>query len=166
MRIISTAVCCSVLLLPAAAIAADNSTASATMHVSLEVVKSCTLNANDLNFSRHGTDEAGEIEARTQVDIVCTNGTPFTLSATSSDSSENGTFWLKPENGETGAQKIAWKLFADEGKQTQITGTGGLTDTGNGMKQEETLYGVIDAGALTTAQAGTYSDDVTLNLEY
>ncbi|HAS1787168.1 MULTISPECIES: Csu type fimbrial protein [Enterobacter] len=165
MRIIPTVVCCSVLLLPAAAIAAD-STASATMHVSLEVVKSCTLNANDLNFSRHGSDETSEIQAKTQVDIVCTNGTPFTLSATSNDSSENGTFWLKPDNGETGAQKIAWKLFADEGKQTQITGTDGLTDTGNGMKQEETLYGVIDAGALTAAQAGTYSDDITLNLVY
>ena len=165
MRIIPTVACCSVLLLPAAAIAAD-STASATMHVSLEVVKSCTLNANDLNFSRHGSDETSEIQAKTQVDIVCTNGTPFTLSATSNDSSENGTFWLKPDNGETGAQKIAWKLFADEGKQTQITGTDGLTDTGNGMKQEETLYGVIDAGALTAAQAGTYSDDITLNLVY
>ncbi|MDE4080738.1 MULTISPECIES: spore coat U domain-containing protein [Enterobacter cloacae complex] len=165
MRIIPTVVCCSVLLLPAAAIAAD-STASATMHVSLEVVKSCTLNANDLNFSRHGSDETSEIQAKTQVDIVCTNGTPFTLSATSNDSSENGTFWLKPDNGETGAQKIAWKLFADEGKQTQITGTDGLTDTGNDMKQEETLYGVIDAGALTAAQAGTYSDDITLNLVY
>ena len=165
MKIISTAVCCSALLLPAAAIAAD-STASATMHVSLEVVKSCTLKANDLNFSRHGSDETNEIQAKTQVDIVCTNGTPFTLSATSSDSSENGTFWLKPENGETGAQKIAWKLFADESKQTQITSTDGLTDTGNGMAQEETLYGVIDAGALTTAQAGAYSDDVTLNLVY
>ena len=133
MKIIPTVVCCSVLLLPAAAIAAD-STASATMHVSLEVVKSCTLKANDLNFSRHGSDESSEIQAKTQVDIVCTNGTPFTLTATSNDG-ENGTFWLKPENGDTGAQKIAWKLFAD-------------------------------AGALTTAQAGTYSDDITLKLEY
>lgn len=105
MRIIPVVVCCSVLLLPAAAIAAD-STTSATMHVSLEVVKSCTLKANDLNFSRHGSDESSEIQAKTQVDIVCTNGTPFTLSATSNDSSDNGTFWLKPENGETGAQKI------------------------------------------------------------
>ena len=165
MRIIPVVVCCSVLLLPAAAIAAD-STTSATMHVSLEVVKSCTLKANDLNFSRHGSDESSEIQAKTQVDIVCTNGTPFTLSATSNDSSDNGTFWQKPENGETGAQKIAWKLFADEGKQTQITSTDGLTDTGNGMEQQETLYGVIDAGALTTAQAGAYSDDVTLNLVY
>lgn len=165
MRIIPVVVCCSVLLLPAAAIAAD-STTSATMHVSLEVVKSCTLKANDLNFSRHGSDESSEIQAKTQVDIVCTNGTPFTLSATSNDSSDNGTSWLKPENGETGAQKIAWKLFADEGKQTQITSTDGLTDTGNGMEQQETLYGVIDAGALMTAQAGAYSDDVTLNLVY
>ncbi|EOI2493997.1 MULTISPECIES: Csu type fimbrial protein [Enterobacter] len=165
MKIISTVICCSSLLLPAAAIAAEG-TASATMHVSLEVVKSCTLKANDLNFSRHGSDESSEIQAKTQVNIVCTNGTPFTLSATSNDSSENGTFWLKPDNGETDAQKIAWKLFADEGKQTQITSTDGLTDTGNGMEQEKTLYGVIDAGALMTAQAGAYSDDVTLNLVY
>ena len=91
---------------------------------------------------------------KTQVDIVCTNGTPFTLTATSPDG-ESGTFWLKPENGETGAQKIAWKLFADEGKQKQINETTGLDDTGNGAEQEETLYGVIDAGALTTAQQGT-----------
>lgn len=162
MKFIPTVLCCSTLLLPAAALAAD----SATMHVSLEVMKSCSLKANDLNFSQHGSDEAGQIEARTTVDIVCTNGTPFTLTATSSDNTDNGTFWLKPENSEAGAQKIAWKLFADEGKQKQITSTQGLDDTGNGMEQEETLYGVIEAGALATAQAGIYSDDITLNLEY
>lgn len=166
MKIIPTAVCCSALLLPAAAIAAD-STKTAMMHVSLEVVKSCTLKANELelNFSRHDLNESGEIQAKTQVDILCTNGTPFSLTATSNDG-KNGNFWLKPENGEPGAEKIAWKLFADEGKQTQITETTGLEDTGNGEELEETLYGVIDAGVMKTAQAGTYSDDITLKLEY
>lgn len=104
MKIIPTLVSCSVLLLPAAAIAAD-STASATMHVSLEVVKSCTLKANDLNFSRHGSDESSEIQAKTQVDIVCTNGTPFTLTATSNDG-ENGTFWLKPETAKRARRRL------------------------------------------------------------
>lgn len=165
MRIISAIVCGSIYLLPVVANSADN-TETASMHVSLEVVKSCTLNANDLNFSRHSSDEAGEIKASTQVDIICTNGTPFTLFAGSSDATENGTFWLKPENNEAGAKNIAWKLYADEGKKAQITSIQGLTDTGTGSRQTETLYGVIDAGALTTAQAGTYADDVTLNLVY
>ncbi|EKZ5287282.1 spore coat protein U domain-containing protein [Klebsiella aerogenes] len=165
MKIISAIVCSSLCLLSVVANSADN-TETASMHVSLEVVKSCTLNANDLNFSRHGSDETVEIKASTQVEIICTNGTPFTLFAASRDASENGTFWLKPENNEAGIKNIAWKLYADEGKKSQITSIQGLTDTGTGSKQIENLYGFIDSGALTTAQAGTYADDVTLNLVY
>ena len=164
MKIIPIAITSALFLLPGTAISAE--TATATMHVSLEVVKSCTLKANDLSFSRHSSDEAGEIEASTRLNITCTNGTPFTLSAYSSDTTENGTFWLKPENTGTGAQSIAWKLYADENKQTQVTSSQGLTGTGNGQEQSESLYGVIEAGALAAAQAGAYSDDVTLNLVY
>lgn len=164
MKIIPFAITSALFLLPVTALCAE--TATATMHVSLEVVKSCTLKANDLSFSRHSSDEAGEIQASTQLSVICTNGTPFSLSAYSSDGSENGTFWLKPENTGTGAQSIAWKLYADENKQTQVTNSQGLTGTGNGQEQSESLYGVIEAGALATAQAGAYSDDVTLNLVY
>lgn len=164
MKIIPLVFSGALLLLPVSALSAE--TATATMHVSLEVVKSCTLKASDLNFSRHRSDEAGEIQASTQLNVTCTNGTPFTLSAHSSDNTENGTFWLKPENTSTGAQSIAWKLYADENKQTQVTSSQGLTGTGNGQEQSETLYGVIEAGALASAQAGTYSDNVTLNLVY
>lgn len=165
MKLVPALFCCATLLLPATVMSADT-TATATMHVTLEVVKSCTINANDLNFSRHSSDETAEIQASTQLNVTCTNGTPFTLSALSRDTSENGTFWLKPDDSGSGAQSIAWKLYADENKQTQITGSEGLTGTGNGQEQSETLYGVIEAGALATAQAGSYSDEITLNLVY
>lgn len=143
-----------------------DSTATATMHVSLEVLKSCTLQANDLNFASHGSDESSEINATTQLSLLCTNGTPFTLSASSSDSESDGTFWLKPEDSSTGAQTIAYKLYADESKATPVNASGGIEGTGTGQAQSETLYGVIKAGALARAKAGLYSDDVTLNLVY
>ncbi|MEG5548982.1 spore coat protein U domain-containing protein [Enterobacter wuhouensis] len=164
MKLLPTLFTGALVLLPVTAMSAE--TVTATMHVTLEVVKSCTLKANDLSFSRHSSDEAGEIQASTQLNVTCTNGTPFTLSAYSSDNSDSGTFWLKPENNGSGAQSIAWKLYADENKQTQVTNSQGLTGTGNGQEQSETLYGVIEAGALAAAQAGTYTDDVTLNLVY
>lgn len=143
-----------------------DSPATATMHVSLEVLKSCTLEANDLNFASHGSDESSEINATTQLSVLCTNGTPFSLTAASSDSKSDGTFWLKPEDSSAGAQSIAYKLYADAGKKTPVTASGGIEGTGNGQEQLETLVGIIEAGALTQAKAGLYSDDVTLNLVY
>ena len=143
-----------------------DSTATTTMHVSLEVLKSCTLQASDLNFSRHGSDESSEINASTQLSVLCTNGTPFALSAASSDGDSDGTFWLKPEDSSIGAQNIAYKLYADESKKTPVNAIGGIEGTGTGQAQSETIVGVIEAGALTNAKAGLYSDDVTLNLVY
>ena len=143
-----------------------NSSATATMHVSLEVLKSCTLQANDLNFASHGSDEASEINATTQLSVLCTNGTPFTLSAASSDSESDGTFWLKPEDTSINAQNIAYRLYADESKKTPVNANGGIEGTGTGQAQSETLVGVIEAGALNNAKAGPYSDNVTLNLVY
>ncbi|MEX3021402.1 spore coat U domain-containing protein [Kluyvera sp. STS39-E] len=144
---------------------ADGS-ATATMHVTLEVLKSCTLQANDLNFASHGSDESSEINATAQLSVLCTNGTPYTLSAASSDSETDGTFWLKPEDSTTGAQTIAYKLYADESQATPVNASGGIEGTGTGEAQSETIYGVIKAGALTKAKAGLYSDNVTLNLVY
>lgn len=143
-----------------------NSSATATMRVSLEVLKSCTLQANDLNFASHGSDEASEINAMTQLSVLCTNGTPFTLSAASSDGESDGTFWLKPEDSRINAQNIAYRLYADESKKTPVNASGGIEGTGTGLPQSETIVGVIEAGALTNAKAGLYSDNVTLNLVY
>lgn len=151
-------------IIPHAALA--DSPATATMHVSLEVLKSCTLQANDLNFASHGSDESSEINTSTQLSVLCTNGTPFTLSAASSDGDSDGTFWLKPEDSSIGAQNIAYKLYADESKKTPVNASGGIEGTGTGQTQSETIVGVIEAGALTNAKAGLYSDDVTLNLVY
>lgn len=159
------AVCLTLSTLFAPQLWAD-STTSATMHVTLEVLKSCTLQANDLNFSRHGSDETSEIQASTQLSVQCTNGTPFSLSAASADGDQDGTFWLKAEDSSLSAQHIAYKLYADESKKTPVNASGGLEGTGNGQSQSETLYGVIEAGALAQAKAGLYSDDVTLNLVY
>ena len=143
-----------------------DSSATATMHVSLEVLKSCPLQTNALNFASHGSDESREINTTTQLNVLCTNGTPFNLSAASSDSESDGTFWLKPEDSSLGAQNIAYKLYADESKKTPVNATGGIEGTGTGQTQSETIVGVIEAGALTNAKAGLYSDDVTLNLVY
>lgn len=154
------------LALFSARLLAADSPATATMHVSLEVVKSCTLRANDLNFSRHSSDETSDIRASTQLNITCTNGTPYRLSAQSQDGNGEGTFWLKPDETGASAQNIAYKLYADENQQTQVTSWQGIAGTGTGQEESATLYGVIEAGALVAARAGTWADDVTLNLVY
>lgn len=74
MKLAPALFCCATLLLPARVMSADT-TATATIHVTLEVVKSCTINASDLNFSRHRSDETAEIQASTQLNVTCTNGT-------------------------------------------------------------------------------------------
>jgi hypothetical protein len=102
------------------------------------------LKANDLNFSRHGSDESSEIQAKTQVDIVCTNGTPFTLTG----HQQRRRKWnLLAEAGKRrhGRAEDCVETFADEGKQTQITGTNGWTIPATVRNRKKRQYGVIDA---------------------
>ena len=141
---------------------ADDNT---SMHVTLEVMKSCSLSASDMDFAQRSSADTSEITASSELNIACTKGTPWKLTADSADQA-SGTFYLHPSSGMTDATNIAYKLYSDASKSQQITSADGPESTGTGTVQNQTLYGVIEANALTTAVAGQYDDDVNLYLTY
>lgn len=161
MKVKNIAYACALAVISFANQADDNT----SMHVTLQVMKSCSLSASDMDFSRHSSADTSEITASSELSITCTKGTPWKLTADSADQA-NGTFYLHPSSDMTDAANIAYKLYSDVSKSEQITSTDGLESTGTGTLQNQTLYGVIEANALTSAVAGQYDDDVNLYLTY
>jgi spore coat protein U-like protein len=161
MKVKNIAYACALAVISFANQADDNT----SMHVTLQVMKSCSLSASDMDFSRHSSADTSEITASSELSITCTKGTPWKLTADSADQA-NGTFYLHPSSDMTDAANIAYKLYSDASKSKQITSTDGLESTGTGTLQNQALYGVIEANALTSAVAGQYDDDVNLYLTY
>ncbi|MEN3754740.1 spore coat protein U domain-containing protein [Mangrovibacter sp. SLW1] len=55
---------------------ADDNT---SMHVTLEVMKSCSLSASDMDFAQRSSADTSEITASSELNIACTKGTPGNL---------------------------------------------------------------------------------------
>lgn len=151
-----------VLVMPMALTAhAEDGSTSANMHVTLEVLKSCAVSAEDMNFGKHASSETDELTADSTVTVICTSGTEYKLNATSANGGSNA-FTLV-----SGNSSVAYNLYADDAKTQQVTSTTPIENmTGTGNEQEITLYGKIASGALALVPAGTYEDDVTLQVTY
>ncbi len=146
------------LVLPAYA---QDGSATANMHVTLEVLKSCAISAEDMDFGQHASSETGELTADSTVKVTCTSGTDYKLNATSTKGGEDA-FTLV-----SGSSSVAYNLYTDNAKTQQVTSTTPIDNmTGTGNEQEITLYGKIASGALAQVPAGTYEDDVTLQVTY
>lgn len=140
---------------------ADDGSTSANMHVTLEVLKSCAVSAEDMNFGKHASSETEKLTADSTVTVTCTSGTEYKLNATSTNG-EADTFILKSESNQ-----IAYHLYADNNEEQEVTSTTAIENQkGTGSAQEITLYGRIASGALAQVPAGTYEDIVTLQVTY
>lgn len=140
---------------------AEDGSTSANMHVTLEVLKSCAVSAEDMNFGEHASSETAELTADSTVTVTCTSGTEYKLNATSANGGADA-FTLV-----SGSSSVAYNLYADDAKKQQLTSTTPIEKmTGTGSEQKITLYGKIASGALAQVPAGTYEDDVTLQVTY
>ncbi|HAU5602948.1 TPA: spore coat protein U domain-containing protein [Citrobacter koseri] len=139
-------------------LAAQDTTTSASMQVTLEVLKSCSFRADKMDFGQHGSDEGKGISASSTLYVNCTKNTPFSITTASSDLS------MQPVNGE--GDKVNFELYTDQNDSSPVTNTSALSGTGTGEAQMLTLWGKVPAAELAKASAGKYQANITLNMLY
>ena len=139
------------------AVAAQDQTTT-TMEVTLEVLKSCKFTADKMDFGRHKSDEGNSLQASSNLNIVCTKNTPFSITTASSDLS------MKPVSGE--GEKVNFELYTDNSNSSPVSNSAALSGTGTGEAQTLTLWGKVPATELAKASAGKYQGYVTLNMLY
>ncbi len=88
------------ILFSSAAFADTTETATADMHVSLTVEKSCQISVGDMDFGSHPSD-TGQLTVTSQANVTCTNGTEYQLSSAS-----DHTYEMANDNGDTVAYTI------------------------------------------------------------
>ncbi|WP_407579582.1 Csu type fimbrial protein [Citrobacter koseri] len=151
----------SVLFLPLEiqqAFATQDTTTTANMQVTLEVLKSCSFSADKMDFGRRGSGEGKGISASSTLYVNCTKNTPFSITTASSDLS------MQPVSGD--GEKVNFELYTDQNDSSPVTNTSALSGTGTGEAQTLTLWGKVPAAELAKASAGKYQANVTLNMLY
>ncbi|HID2487121.1 spore coat U domain-containing protein [Escherichia coli] len=128
------------------------------MEVTLEVLKSCKFTADKMDFGQHKSDEGNSLQASSNLNIVCTKNTPFSITTASSDLS------MKPVSGE--GEKVNFELYTDNSNSSPVSNSAALSGTGTGEAQTLTLWGKVPATELAKASAGKYQGYVTLNMLY
>lgn len=154
-RPLAALICTSVLAMSGNVFSAESTT---TMDVSLVITAGCGITASEMVFPQPTAVE--ELHAIAQVNITCTEGTPFEIGldagANSADVAarqmqdaatlETITYSIY----QTGAHVVVWG-------NTQGVNT--VADTGNGFVQQFSAYGEVPVPAAFPS-AGTYTDTV------
>ncbi|EFB5232197.1 spore coat U domain-containing protein [Escherichia coli] len=132
--------------------------AQANMQVTLEVLKSCSFTADKMDFGQHKSDEGKDIETSSNLNVVCTKNTPYSITTANSDLS------MQPTKGD--GEKVNFALYSDKNNSTPLNNTTALSGTGTGAVQTLTIWGKVPATELAKASAGKYQANVTLNMMY
>ncbi|WP_034160900.1 Csu type fimbrial protein [Sphingomonas sp. ERG5] len=158
------------LALPALLIAAPAfaDTDTDTLNVTANVVASCSITSTSTLAFGSVTQSATNIDNTGSVDLICTNTTPWFLSAAAGTNASGAQNRMKHA---TLAQFLNYDIYSDTGRATPfptVAGTLGAGNTGGagtGTTQTVTVYGRIPAGQ-TLPSPGSYTDTVTMTVTY
>jgi spore coat protein U-like protein len=137
---------------------------SATFRVSANVQATCDVRATDLNFGQFNAQSANALNATTQVTVMCTPQTTFSVGLNAGTSPGATVNQRKMVNG---ASTLNYQLFQDSARQKiwgTTAGTDTLTGVGTGLDQDLTVFGAIPAAQLVPA--GAFSDTITVRVFY
>lgn len=146
------------------------SPATAQFQVTLTVVAACTVNTpTDIALGTVATGSATSPNGRTTINVTCPDTINYTvgLMPTNTGATANGTGVLRGSAGSSNT--IPYGLYEDT-KFTQpwgnTAGTNTQAGTGNGKAQSYTAYAQVKSSALASAAADSYSDVVTVNVNF
>lgn len=157
----------SAALLAAGAANADVETASFT--VSATVVKSCLVDATDLNFGVY--TGVADVDVNSEVRVRCTSGTAYTVAL---DDGLHGTF-VNREMENAAGNPLVYNLYTDANRTFVFGDDTGATDNvvgaGTGLSDaaERTIqvYGrLFDSDPNKNAPPGDYSDTIQVTVTY
>ncbi len=137
---------------------ANNQTSS--MSVTATVGASCTISAGNLDF---GNFSGAQTDASASITVNCTSGASYTVDMDAGTGSGATTTTRKLTSG---ADTLDYTVYSDNAR-TSIWKTGGgnnVSGTGSGANQTLTAYGRMPANA--TPAAGSYTDSITVTINY
>ena len=151
-----------VLFMSAAAFAAD---ATANLAVSANVVNTCTVADGTLSFGAYDPLSGTDHDSTGTFAVSCTNGGTAALKLGQGANADTGSTDAAPvRRMANGANMLSYQLYSEGTHTTVWEGATGVSYTGTGASQDQTVYGRITAGQ--NAVAGNYADTVVITVTY
>lgn len=139
-------------------------TQSANFQVKANVVNSCTIAAQDINFGSLAMPSIGKADADGALSIACTINLPYTVTITSADGNTGAP---KMKNG-AGTSQIIYGLYTDAARTTQVSNgvNGGqpYTGVGTGLVVTHTVFARLDLNQ--PAEAGAHANTHVATITY
>lgn len=143
-------------------------TATTQMGVEVQIAQTCTIVTTNpkLTFNSFGGLNINN-DAQTTFQVNCSQGTPYTIGL-NAGTTAGGTIATR-RMASAGGATINYTLHRDAARAAasnwgNTPGTDTQGGTGNGAAQTITVFGRIPVQ--TTPAAGTYTDSVTISLNY
>ncbi|MBC8412148.1 MAG: spore coat protein U domain-containing protein [Nitrospira sp.] len=138
-------------------------TATDSMPVDVTILGECSVSANPLRFGElaGSPDNAA---AASSVVVTCTSGLSYEVSFSAGDNALSEERRMFNPTAPAGEEYLSYKLCRDSSCTAQWAIGSGSSDTGSGTGQTVDVFGSINAGQSFTV--GTYSDTVTVNINY
>lgn len=142
--------------------AAETHTTQRVMTVSVDVRKTCSISANDINFGNYNPNAGGAQLAEALVHIHCSNGVSYEVSM---DAGRGPGATTAARKMTSGANTLGYGLYHDPGRQQvwgDTLGVDTLRGLGLGPPFDVTVYGKIEPRQ--SVPAGTYADVITVRI--
>ena len=144
-------------------------TAGTPFTVQITVAASCTINSGPtgiINFGTHaGTAALATIaDVSSSVNVTCTNTSPYKVYFTSVNTVTSGTDRIMTTGG---SESVGYQIRQGTTPISNNATTGFYSGTGNGAAQAIAINFHINSWTPTApVTPGTYSDTVTLNVDF
>jgi spore coat protein U domain-containing protein, fimbrial subunit CupE1/2/3/6 len=152
----------SLFLLPLAG-TSNASQATSTFNVQMTLAPTCIISSTStLDFGSQGV-LAANIDQTTTLAVQCTNTTPYTIGL--NEGTGNGAS-IAVRKMTSGSNTVNYSLYSDTGRSVVWGNTSSnmVGATGNGASQTYTVYGRVPSQ--TTPAAGSYTDTITVTVNY
>jgi len=150
-----------VLFAPGPAIAGDDTD---TFTVTANVLATCEITANDLDFGDYNPVAATNLDASTTLSLTCTNGTPYQVSLDLGDGAGASAAQRYMVNG---GDSLGYTLYRNAGRTLvwgETLGADTLAGTGTGSAAAIDIFGRVPMQQ--AAPAGAYSDTITVTVTW
>ena len=141
---------------------AYSNTQTASMAVSATVNSNCAISAGALAF---GSYSGSALTSTSTVSVTCTNTTAYAVGLNAGTGS-SATVTNRLMTLASGTQTLGYGLYQDSGHATNWGNATGAWEsgTGSGAAQTLTIYGQVPASQYPTP--GSYSDTITVTVNY
>lgn len=131
--------------------------------VQANVLTTCTVNANDLDFGSNGF-LASNVDTSSSISINCNSGLPYAIGLNGGLSGATNPTLRKMNNG---GNDVTYGIYQNAARTIpwgDSFGTNTISSVGTGLGQTFTTYGRVPPQ--TTPSAGTYNDTIVVTVSY